>query len=438
MDSNEVTQGLRKNFFTVVLLAIAGSIIYGLAYFRNYYYDAYVATYHLTNTQMGSLGSAYGFMGLVSYLIGGVLADRFPAKKLMVGSLIATGLGGFLHLFFTSYAALFLIYALWGVTSLLTFWPALLKIVRMQANEDEQSRAYGIFEGTRGITNVIHMAVATAIFGFFQKQLTEAMGLRWIIIFYSVIPILCGLAFLFLVKEPAPMKEAGAGEKLKMKDIIDVLKMPAIWLIIGMMFTSYTFNMSIYYFTPYASNIIGTSAVFAAIVSMLAQYCRLVAAPVGGFLADKISKSTIMMCGFIVMALGTLLMISVSGMSGQIQVILLIVAASLVYLAMFSNYGLFFSFMSEGKIPLRLSGIAIGLASTLGYLPEVIAPLVAGNVLDRYEGNSGYFIYFTLMVVMAVVGAILCVIWHRTYGKVYKAELKLKEAAQAQEAAVKE
>ncbi|WP_137665410.1 MFS transporter [Enterococcus hulanensis] len=438
MDSNEVKQGLRKNFFTVVLLAIAGSIIYGLAYFRNYYYDAYVATYHLTNTQMGSLGSAYGFMGLVSYLIGGVLADRFPAKKLMVGSLIATGLGGFLHLFFTSYAALFLIYALWGVTSLLTFWPALLKIVRMQANEDEQSRAYGIFEGTRGITNVIHMAVATAIFGFFQKQLTEAMGLRWIIIFYSVIPILCGLAFLFLVKEPAPMKEAGAGEKLKMKDIIDVLKMPAIWLIIGMMFTSYTFNMSIYYFTPYASNIIGTSAVFAAIVSMLAQYCRLVAAPVGGFLADKISKSTIMMCGFIVMALGTLLMISVSGMSGQIQVILLIVAASLVYLAMFSNYGLFFSFMSEGKIPLRLSGIAIGLASTLGYLPEVIAPLVAGNVLDRYEGNSGYFIYFTLMVVMAVVGAILCVIWHRTYGKAYKAEIKLKEAAQAQEAAVKE
>ena len=438
MDSNEVKQGLRKNFFTVVLLAIAGSIIYGLAYFRNYYYDAYVATYHLTNTQMGSLGSAYGFMGLVSYLIGGVLADRFPAKKLMVGSLIATGLGGFLHLFFTSYAALFLIYALWGVTSLLTFWPALLKIVRMQANEDEQSRAYGIFEGTRGITNVIHMAVATTIFGFFQKQLTEAMGLRWIIIFYSVIPILCGLAFLFLVKEPAPMKEAGAGEKLKMEDIIDVLKMPAIWLIIGMMFTSYTFNMSIYYFTPYASNIIGTSAVFAAIVSMLAQYCRLVAAPVGGFLADKISKSTIMMCGFIVMALGTLLMISVSGMSGQIQVILLIVAASLVYLAMFSNYGLFFSFMSEGKIPLRLSGIAIGLASTLGYLPEVIAPLVAGNVLDRYEGNSGYFIYFTLMVVMAVVGAILCVIWHRTYGKAYKAEMKLKEAAQAQEAAVKE
>ncbi|MDT2771091.1 MFS transporter [Enterococcus pseudoavium] len=431
MEAKEAKQGLRKNFFTVVLLAIAGSIIYGLAYFRNYYYDAYIVMYHLTNTQMGSLGSAYGFMGLVSYLIGGILADRFPAKKLMVGSLIATGLGGFLHLFFTSYVALFLIYALWGVTSLLTFWPALLKIVRMQADEDEQSRAYGIFEGARGITNVIHMAVATAIFGFFQKQLTEAAGLRWIIIFYSVMPILCGLAFLFLVKEPTPTEKIVEGQKLQIKDIVDVIKMPAIWIIIGMMFTSYVFNMSIYYFTPYASNIIGTSAVFAAIVTVLAQYCRLVAAPVGGFLADKISKSTVMMGGFIVMGLGTVLMISVAGMNGQIQLVLLIIAASIVYLAMFSNYGLFFSFMSEGKIPLRLSGVAIGLASTLGYLPEVIAPLVAGNVLDKYEGNSGYFIYFSLMIAMAVIGAILCIVWRRTYGKAYKEEMSLKAIEQA-------
>lgn len=430
MEAANAKQGLRKNFFTVILLAIAGSIIYGLAYFRLYYYDAYIATYGLTNTQMGSLGSAYGFMGLVSYLIGGILADRFAAKKLLVFSLIATGLGGFLHLFFTSFIALFLIYALWGVTSLLTFWPALLKIVRMQATDDEQSRAYGIFEGTRGITNVIHMAIATAIFGFFQKALTEAAGLRWIIIFYSVIPILCGLAFLFLVKEPTRSEENATSEKFKFKDVMDVIKMPAIWLIVGMMFTSYIFNMSIYYFTPYASNIIGTSAVFAAIVTVLAQYCRLVAAPVGGFLADKISKSTVMMAGFVIMGLGTLLMLSIAGMSGQIQVVLLIVAASMVYLAMYSNYGIFFSFMSEGGIPLRLSGVAIGLASTLGYLPEVIAPLVAGNILDRFEGNTGYFIYFSLMIAMAVIGAVLCFIWGRTYGKKYKEEQKLKEAQQ--------
>lgn len=33
---------LKKNFLTVILLALAGSIIYGLPYYRFYYYDSYM------------------------------------------------------------------------------------------------------------------------------------------------------------------------------------------------------------------------------------------------------------------------------------------------------------------------------------------------------------------------------------------------------------
>jgi len=39
-----------------------------------------------------------------------------------------------LHLFVNNFYALVVIYGLWGVTSLLTFWPALMKIVRIQAS----------------------------------------------------------------------------------------------------------------------------------------------------------------------------------------------------------------------------------------------------------------------------------------------------------------
>ena len=113
--------GIKKNFFMICLLAFAGTIIYGLPYFRSYYYDTYQNLYHLTNTQMGLLGSAYGMLGVFSYMFGGVLADRFKAKKLLILSMIATGLGGFLHLFVTDFRALMAIYALWGFTSLLTF-----------------------------------------------------------------------------------------------------------------------------------------------------------------------------------------------------------------------------------------------------------------------------------------------------------------------------
>ena len=102
----------KKNIVKILILAFAGSIIYGLPYFRYYYYDAYVAAYGLTNTQMGMLGSAYGVLGVFSYLIGGVLADRFSAKKLLVFSLIATGLGGVIHLMHPSFTFLVALYGL--------------------------------------------------------------------------------------------------------------------------------------------------------------------------------------------------------------------------------------------------------------------------------------------------------------------------------------
>lgn len=43
---------LKKNILKLILISVAGSVIYGLPYFRSYYYDAYLSTYGLTNTQM--------------------------------------------------------------------------------------------------------------------------------------------------------------------------------------------------------------------------------------------------------------------------------------------------------------------------------------------------------------------------------------------------
>lgn len=149
---------LKKNILKLILISVAGSVIYGLPYFRSYYYDAYLSAYGLTNTQMGMFGSIFGVMGAVSYLFGGVVADLVTPRKLMSVSLILTGIGGFLHLMHPGFGMLMFIYLLWGFTSLFAFWPALLKSLRSLANENEQSKAYGFMDGIRGITNAVHLA----------------------------------------------------------------------------------------------------------------------------------------------------------------------------------------------------------------------------------------------------------------------------------------
>lgn len=420
-----VKSGLKKNLFIICLLAFAGSIIYGLPYFRNYYYNDYMAVYNLNNMKMGALGSAYGLLGLVSYFIGGVLADKFPAKRLLIISLVATGLGGFLHLFVKSFEGLLFVYALWGFTSLLMFWPPLMKVMRTLGNDDEQSRVYGIFEGGRGVVNAGHLAIATAIFGVFQAKSAPHLGLNWIIIFYSVCPILCAVILGIILKEPQ-RDSTEKGESLKLKDMLDVVKMPAVWMVIIITFSTYVFNISFYYFTPYASNVISASAVFAAIITVLAQYIRPISSVSGGFLADKFGKGQTMLVGFLSMASGTMILVLIPYLQDSLKVGLLIFACVIIYLAMYSNFGIYFSLLSEGRIPLEKSGVAIGLVSTLGYLPEVLCPLVAGKTLDVFEGVKGYHIYFIGMVSIAIVGAIFCFIWIKKYGNNFNKQSSIR------------
>ena len=144
--AEKVVSKLRGNMWRLIILAVAGSLIYGLPYFRTYYYDAYLQAYNLTNTQMGSLGSIFGVFGMISYLFGGVVADFISPKKLISISLILTGVAGFCHLFATNYSMLLVIYLVWGFTALFAFWPALVKGIRSLASSEEQGKAYGFME----------------------------------------------------------------------------------------------------------------------------------------------------------------------------------------------------------------------------------------------------------------------------------------------------
>lgn len=424
---------LKKNFLTVILLALAGSIIYGLPYYRFYYYDSYMQLYHLSNVQIGMLGSAYGFLGMLSYLLGGVMADKFNAKKMVVFSLIATGACGFLHLLTGQFYVLLAIYVIWGLTSLLTFWPACVKMVRMQGNASEQSRTYGIFEGTRGAFNAGHLAIATAIFAVFQAKSMPAMGIHGGLIFYSVTPIILGILFIFILKDPAKMeadeenKDAKPQKKFEWSDVIKILKLPAVWMVVVMVFTSYTFNMSTTYFNPYATNILGTTAVVAAVITTSTQYIRPFSTIFAGFLADKFGKSTFMAIGYIMMMIGLGLVMFAGQLSGTTMGVVMIAGIVIMYIGMYFCFGLTFSFLEEGGVPMELSGTATGVICTLGYLPEVIDSLIAGKILDTYKGIGGYYIYFVFMLAMAVIGLIFAVMWGKTYGKRYKEQQAAKE-----------
>ncbi len=404
--SEKTASKLKNNMGRLVILTTAGSLIYGLPYFRSYYYDAYLEVYHLTNTQMGTFGSIFGVLGAISYLFGGIVADMISPRMIMSVSLILTGAAGLLHLTNPSYGMLVLIYLIWGFTSLFAFWPALLKGLRGLAAENEQSKAFGFMEGGRGIVNALHLAITLAIFNFFSKTAGNLAGLNGVITFYSIVVILLGILTFLLMKNDK--EQTKKGEKLSFRQVIDVLKMPAVWILSLILCCTYTMNISMFYFTPYATASFGITATAAAVVTMMAQYIRPISSIGGGILADRLGRSKMMFIGFIFMGISTAVLVLFKNVSIPLFIGLCII----IYLAMYLNYGVVFSMMEEGGVPAHVAGTAIGVVCTLGYLPEVVCPVLAGHVLDTYT-ELGYKYYFMGVAVVMFIGIIALILWNR-------------------------
>lgn len=397
-----------RNFGPLILLVLGGSFIYALPYFRYYYYDAFLAVFQIDNTQMANLQSAYGLFAILSYFPGGWLADRISARKLLFFSLVSTGLMGLWLYSVPSYGVNLFIHGAMGVTTILTFWPAMIKAVRMLAAADEQGKAFGFMESGRGISNALHMTAALAIFAYFSKRSDQA-GLEAVMLSYSVVCILVGVLIFFMLKDnEKEISKKGSSKQ----DVITVLKMPHTWLIVIIMFCSYSMNMSFYYITPYATNIFGATAVFGAFVTILANYVRPLGSASAGLLGDVFNSSKIIGVGFVLMIIGLIGLILVPSES-TMTIVLLITFSVFIYISMYGIQGLHYALLEEGDYPLSISGTAVGVVATLGYLPEIIAPQIAGRLLDAYPGAAGYHYLFMVLIAFAAIGLGTVFVWMR-------------------------
>lgn len=412
MQETKVVVGskLKKNMPTLLILIISGALIYALPYFRSYYYDAFLKYFNITNTQMGALGSAFGGFSVFAYFLGGFCADRWPARNLMTISLVTTGALGFVLLLFPPYPVVFAIHCLWGITSILTFWSALVKAIRSLAGTDEQGKAFGFFEGGRGIVNMVQSALILALFGFLAKTMSDKAGLSAVILIYSIICILLGVMVFLMFKEPEPERSDAPNTKLFNMDILKrVAKLPTTWLQILIIFCSYAMIISYFYITPYATSVFGTSAVIAAALGYFSQYCRPIGCFSSGIFADKFGSSKVCAISYIIMIVGMLGLIFTPGKPSMIWMLLVFIA--IIYASMYAIQSMHFAIMEEGQYPLEVTGTATAIITPIGYSAEFFMPVIGGICLDHWAGATGYKVFFGILIVLAVIGFIATLAW---------------------------
>ena len=146
----------------------------------------------MTAAELQACYALLGTLFVITYVPSGWLADRFQPRHLMAGSLVATGLIGIWFSSFPSQATVQVIFVLWGITSGLTFWAAMVKAVSLIAPLAAQGRFFGWLEGGRGAVEALLATLAIALFAWLTSQtpVPEAGALRSVIILYSGVAML--------------------------------------------------------------------------------------------------------------------------------------------------------------------------------------------------------------------------------------------------------
>jgi nitrate/nitrite transporter NarK len=403
-----------RRWLVMACLCLSGGIIFLLPFLREVYYIPLQRALNLTNTQLGVLMSVFGAVSLLTYFPGGWLADRVSPRKLISFSMLATGLAGFYFASFPSYPLSIAVHGFWGVTCSLTFWGAMIKATRNWAPADEQGRAFGILESGRGIAEV---ASSTALLAVFAGLGSAKTGLSRVIVLFSVIDILLALMawFTLVDADKGERKSEDARSRVEPKQMLLVLRMPAVWLMSVVVLAAYSAYWGAYYFTPYATDVFLMSVVFGGAIGVGKMWVKPLAALGAGFLADRtgVARTVAWSFGILVPSFAAFALTP-----GNPQLVLiLVVNTGIASLAIFALRGIYFALLEEGGIPTAITGTAAGLISAVGFTPDVFMPLLGGVLLDRFPGRSGYRYFFFVIVILCALGFLASFIILKTYSR---------------------
>ncbi len=404
-----------SSLYRIVLLILAGESIFILPFvLARIFRPTFLAVFQVNNFQLGTCFSIYGVVALLSYLYGGAIADKFSPRKLMATALLLTALGGFLMATFPSYLVLKWLFGYWGFTTIFLFWGAMIKATRVWGGTTNQGRAFGFLEGGRGFVAASIGAIGVFIFALFLPLDIQSASLperqeafRFVVLFSSFLVALIGLLVFIFLKDDHEKKSAIRTHDPSLTNITLVLKLPSVWLLMIIILCAYVGYKLTDIFSLYASEVMLFDEVQAAQVGTFQLYLRPIVCIAIGLLADKTRSSLWLNIGFATMLLGAIAFVT-GGISANLNFLFflsLIITATGTY----AVRTLYFAVLQEAKIPLALTGTAVGVVSVVGFTPDIFVGPIMGYLLDSSPGIIGHQHVFVMLSIFALVGLLASV-----------------------------
>lgn len=410
-------------WYYLLLIILAGESVFILPFvLARVFRPTVLDVFGLDNIQLGLCFSVYGIVALLSYLFGGPLADKFQPRKLIAVALWMTAFGGFVYATFPSYGVLKILYGYWGFTTIFLFWAPMIKATRVWGGTSSQGKAFGFLDGGRGLVGALFGMLGVIIFSLFitsdiaQATLSESKAaFKQVILVSSGIVILVGVLVWVFLKLDRKTEKKIVLEKITLSQVKEVMRLPSVWLLMIIILCAYVGYKITDVFSLYAKDVMEYNQVESAKVGTFLLFIRPIVGVVIGVLADRTQTTFWLVVSFIISFIGALLF--ATGIITSSETVLFFLSILVVATGVYAARSLYFAVMQRGKIPLVLTGTAVGMISLIGYTPDIFAGPVIGYLLENSPGAEGHQDVFWMLAMFSFIGGIAAIYYYKLYRK---------------------
>lgn len=377
---------IRKKLFLACMVTFS-SIVLLIPYLAYDFYNQFLNTYGVTDTQMGWLLTAYAASAVPSYFIGGWIADIINPKKLVIASCVTTALVSFAVAMCSSFLMLALLFFCFGITAITLNWSAYLKIVKMLGGDDEQGRLFAMTDIAYSVMSLVLQYVVLAIITYALADNPNGFKIAYVI--YGVLSILVAAAIFFLIPNMEYKKE-GKGIKEDLRLLGHAAKLPITWYLAIFTLGYFLIRSVIPYLNPYLTDAYDQSIPFAqAFTAAIRTGALMIFSPIGGMLRDRMGQSASKLINRFSLGCIFFSLVMMFIPQGKQYAVWIMAVAVLVLIcnAMMSNF--LYTLVTTAAVPVLYVGSVYGIASAIGYSSDLWLYIVCGNWLDSM-GNDGY------------------------------------------------
>lgn len=411
----KILSGKRGKLLLLVYISIgfAYPAMISLVFMQYVYYDPMIDAMDISNAQLGFLLTIEGAGAIILALPIGIMVDRFDCNKILYASFLVSALACAAFAIIPSYPVAMVAWTIFSIT-MCGFIPGVYKMMRIIVPEEYEGRSYGLY----GFFNAIGFMLMNFFSLFLYSRVEQAFGMKagfsavlWT--FCSILVVFSTVAFICIRKVGTCESDDGQLERITLKDVKSVATMPGTWLMFIIVFAIGSLHISVSYFTPYFTSVLGVAAVFSGAFAVIRQYgVRLLIAPLGGWLGDKIrSNTTVVVGAFVLASLFVLIVIFIPPSTPIVLAVAIVLA-----IAIFDNLLMPFQYSTcrEAMIPPKYMGTVIGLTTMI--LPDLFVPAMFGGWLDMF-GNAGYTNIFLFTIGLDLIAILAGLIIIKRYRK---------------------